>query len=220
MAKFKDLTGKRFGRLTVIRLYNKKQMYRNNKKCGFEYYYLCKCDCGNEKIIRSYALTDNMTKSCGCLHKEVVSAKTREKNIKHGMSKSDLYKKWSGMKSRCYNKKESNYYLYGKRGIKICEEWLNSFESFYNWAINNGYSKGLSIDRINVNGSYEPNNCRWVTWNQQQNNKRTNHYLEYNGQKHTISEWARITGIKRATIWARINISKWTIEKALTKEVL
>jgi hypothetical protein len=220
MAIFKDLTGKKFGRLMVIKLYNKKQMYKNGKKCGFEYYYLCRCDCGNEKVVRSYALTENMTKSCGCLHKEIVRTKTREKNIKHGMSKSDLYKKWSGMKSRCYNKKENNYHIYGQRGIKICAEWVNSFESFYKWAIENGYKKELSIDRINVNGNYEPSNCRWVTWQQQQNNKRTNHFLEYNGQKHTIAEWSKITGIKRQTIWARINNSKWTVEEALTKEVL
>lgn len=219
MGKFQDLTGRRFGRLTVIKLHEKKQQYKNGKKSGFEYYYLCKCDCGNEKIIRSYALTENMTQSCGCLHKEMVSTKTREKIITHGLSRSDLYRKWAGMKSRCYNNKEINFYLYGGRGVKVCEEW-QEFEPFYNWATKNGYKKGLTIDRINVNGDYEPKNCRWATIKEQQNNRRNNHYLTYNGKTHTITEWAEITGIRAKTIMARINKYKWTTKKALTTEVL
>lgn len=126
-------------------------------------------------------------------------------------------RKFSQMKSRCYNSKHKAYKNYGGRGIKIYKEWLENPKKFYNWAINSGYREGLSIDRIDVNGSYEPNNCRWITNLQQQNNKRNSHYLDYNNEKHTIAEWSRITGIPTSTIIDRIR-RKFPIQKILNSE--
>lgn len=121
------------------------------------------------------------------------------------------------MKDRCYNNNNKNYKNYGERGIKVCKEWKESFINFYKWAINNGYEENLTIDRIDVNGNYEPNNCRWLTIKQQQNNKRNNHILWYKNQKHNITKWASITGINRATIYSRLKYG-WPIEKVLLKK--
>lgn len=136
-------------------------------------------------------------------------------NYKHGMRYSRLYNIWRSMKQRCTNPKTVNYHNYGGRGIKVCEEWSSRFMSFRDWAMENGYSDTLSIDRINSNGNYEPSNCRWVSYKAQNNNRRSNKFLELDGQKHTIAEWADITGIKLATIWARLN-SGWSVKDALT----
>lgn len=119
------------------------------------------------------------------------------------------------MKSRCTNTTIKAYKDYGGRGIKVCDEWLNSFEAFYDWAMKNGYADHLSIDRIDVNGNYCPENCRWATRKTQQMNKTNNLLIDFNGEKHTLAEWSEITGINRATIKSRLNAG-WTIEKALT----
>ena len=121
------------------------------------------------------------------------------------------------MKDRCYNSNSKNYKNYGLRNIKVCIEWKNNFINFYDWAINNGYKDNLTIDRIDVNGDYEPSNCRWATVKQQQNNKRNNHVLCYKNEKHNITEWGLILGIKRDTIYNRLRRG-WTVEKALSKK--
>ena len=120
------------------------------------------------------------------------------------------------MKSRCYNPSSTSYKNYGARGITVDAVWEHDFIAFKNWAIENGYSDELTIDRIDVDGNYEPSNCRWATYEQQANNKRNNHLITYNNETHTIAEWSRITGIKYDTIERRINRSKWSVEKALT----
>ena len=147
------MVGEKFGRLTVI------QRSNSNK-----YYFICLCECGNEKEIRKNHLMQGRTKSCGCLN--------RENHIKHNLYKHPLYRIWSGIKTRCYNKNNKDYKNYGARNIKICEEWLNDPKVFIKWALKNGYKKELSIDRINNNGDYEPNNCKWSTAKEQANNKR------------------------------------------------
>ena len=188
---FIDLTGQRFGRLITIKyLYNSK--------------WLCKCDCGNETIVHTQKLKSGHTKSCGCLQKEIASkiwSKTGKKygktngknNIKYkNLPYDNIYKRlmriYGAMKGRCKN---INSYC-NKNNIKICQEWLNDFEAFYNWAINNGYQDNLTIDRINNDGNYEPNNCRWVTIAEQQRNKSTNRFITYNNETHCISEWCKI----------------------------
>lgn len=208
--KEKDLTGKKFGRLTVIKLeYIKKYSYGT-----LAYYYLCKCDCGKYKIVKSNNLKNKHVQSCGCLKKEIVSKKQKI----HGLHKSRIYSIWQGMKSRCYNKNKIEYKNYGARKILVCKEWKENFINFYNWAINNGYKDNLTIDRINNNGNYEPSNCRWVTNKEQSYNRRTNHLICFEGKILTLTEWAKIYNIKPATLWARIKY-KWDIKRALTQKV-
>ena len=196
----KDISGKRYGRLTVL-----SYAYSKNRTT----FWNCKCDCGNETIIRKNSLTNGDTISCGCYRKE----HKHEYGFKHGKSHEKIYNSWAGMKSRCLSKNHSKYKNYGGRGITICEEWLD-FNNFYDWAILNGYKEGLSIDRINVNGNYEPHNCRWSDRKTQMNNKTNNRYIEYGGQIKTITEWASELGIKTETLRYRIFIANWDLKKA------
>lgn len=125
---------------------------------------------------------------------------------------------WADMKRRCNDPSRHNYKDYGGRGISVCEQWSRCFEEFYNWSLSHGYASGLTLDRIDVNGNYEPGNCRWVTPLQQGSNKRNNHILTAsNGESHTIAEWARICGVDRKTIYQRINSLGWSIDKAVTE---
>lgn len=136
------------------------------------------------------------------------------------MSKRDrLNVIYSHMKARCYNKNRWNYQYYGARGIKICDEWKNNYQAFKKWALENGYQDNLSIDRIDVNGNYCPENCRWTTDKEQKNNTRRNHYITYNGKTQSMSKWAEELNISYTVLRARINRSKWSIEKAFTKPV-
>mgnify|MGYP006908855972 CR=1 FL=1 len=202
----KDLTGQRFGNLVVIRPNGK----RFNKKA-----WLCQCDCGNTKIIRSSNLrVDGTTNSCGCYRREI--NKTKKPGYKHGMYRTRIYRIWQGLKWRCYYPTHVSYKYYGGRGITVCKEWLDDFFAFNTWAINNGYNDNLVIDRIDNNGNYEPDNCRWVTMKVQGNNKSNNHLITFNGQTHTLSEWSNITGIKPLTIRARIINYHWSVKDALT----
>lgn len=166
MHNFIDLTGQRFGRLVVIE--------RTTNK-GDHPSWLCRCDCGGEKIVRGSDLKSGHTQSCGCLHKEVVTSILEQRTNKHthGKSRTRLYRIWSAMKSRCFDKKRECFKHYGGRGIAVCIEWKDNFQSFHDWAMANGYEEHLTIDRIDVNGNYEPSNCRWITLEQQQTN-RTN----------------------------------------------
>ena len=135
-------------------------------------YILCKCDCGTEREVQEYNVINGYSKSCGCLKKEVNRDIILNINRTHGKSGTRLHNIWCNMKQRCFNKNASGYYNYGGKGVTVCEDWLN-YESFENWALSNGYDDDLQIDRINVNGNYEPNNCRWVTksFNISQSNK-------------------------------------------------
>lgn len=200
--RLEDLTGRRFGRLVVLE--------RAEGPCKKHTYWKCLCDCGNITITAAQKLKSGSTKSCGCYGRDTAT--------KHGMWKHPLYKTWKNIKSRCNNQNMTAYCCYGGRGIKVCEEWQNDFMAFYSWAIANGYLEGLTIDRIDVNGNYEPSNCRWVTMREQSNNTRRNHLIEYKGETHTISEWARITKINVHTLSNRINRG-WSIERALTEKV-
>lgn len=204
MGKFKDLSGKKINFFTVI---------KRTENQGKKPMWLCKCACGNIKAIRGDNLKNGTIKSCGCYNKQLLIDNKRA--VKHGKRKTRLYCIWEHMKQRCYNKNNYEYYLYGGRNITICEEWRNSFTAFYNWALANGYKEELSIDRINNNENYEPNNCRWATCETQANNRRTNHLIEYNGEIHTIAEWAKITGISERKIYDRYIRDNWSVEKTL-----
>lgn len=175
----------------------------------------CKCDCGNEKDVWSHSLLYGLTKSCGCLQKEVVV----NRNTTHGMAGTRLNRIFSAMKTRCYNESFPEYQNYGGRGIKICDEWLDDPSSFYNWANMSGYMDDLSIDRIDVNGNYCPENCRWSDRTAQANNKTNNIILSYNNETHTMAEWAKIIGIDKQTLKDRIRRYGWSVEDALTKPV-
>jgi len=205
MGKLVNLVGKKFGKLLVV----KRADNRNNSV-----FWLCKCDCGNEVVVRGDSLKQGKTQSCSCLQKEKVKKVCKKNFIKHGLSKSRLSNIWFNIKQRCNNPKSKNYQYYGAKNIQICCEWLE-FKNFYNWAINNGYADNLSIDRIDVNGNYEPLNCRWTDYKIQENNRSNNVVVEYDNEAHTIAEWSRIVGIKYTTLLNRIK-KGWNVEKALT----
>ena len=138
-------------------------------------------------------------------------------NYRHGKRHTRIYNIWRSMRQRCNNPNANRYYRYGGRGIKVCEEWENSFTAFYEWAVAHGYADNLTIERKNPNGDYEPSNCCWETYKKQANNKQNSRYITYNGKTYTLAEWADLTGIKKATIWARLK-KGWDIESALTIE--
>ncbi len=190
MSKRLNLEGKHFGRLTVGRF-----AYVKNGKA----YWRCICDCGNETVVQAKELNNGHTKSCGCLQKDIA----RQHQTKHGYSKTRLYRIWNQMKERCLNPNDSSYQWYGKKGITVCDEWKNNFARFRNWAIQNGYTDDLTIDRIDVYGNYEPSNCRWITMKEQIRNKRTNILVEFNGREMCLADAARLSGISKATLHGR-----------------
>lgn len=151
--------------------------------------WLCECSCKNHNhiITTGEAIRSGHTLSCGCLNKERASSALIKRRTTHGESDTRLFQIWQGIHKRCENKNAYNYYLYGARGISVCEEW-SKYLPFAKWARENGYTDELTIERKNVNGDYDPNNCTWATNKEQQNNKRNNHYITYNNETHTISE--------------------------------
>ena len=208
MNKAFDLKGKKFNRLTVI-------SRQNNYKDGSSKW-LCQCDCGNKVVVLGGHLRSGHTKSCGCLQKEI--CKAIKHKPKHGMAKTKIYKTWNGIKNRTNpnNKNKFSYYKnYSGRNIKICKEWEEDFINFYNWAMANGYKEGLTIDRINNDGNYEPSNCRWVAMKKQQNNKRNNVLIEYNGETHTMAEWNEKLNYSKGLLKNRLR-EGWCIDRALS----
>lgn len=206
-----DLTGERFGRLIVVKFDSTHTSMPSGKK---RTKWLCKCDCGNYVTVMTDNLRRGNTSSCGCISKE----KIVERNFKHGKCHTEIYASWERMKSRCNCTANQHYKDYGGRGIAVCEEWNSDFNAFFEWSLNNGWEPGLTIDRIDVNGSYEPSNCRWVTWDVQCNNKRNTVYLEAFGEKKSIAQWSTEKDIGYKTLAWRVRHG-WSVEDALTLPV-
>lgn len=195
----RDLTGNKFGRLTVL--------YRVSDSIAPSGYktviWRCRCDCGNEVIVRGKCLTGGVSKSCGCFAKELMSQRTS----KHNGFGTRLYSVWNSMRQRCNNPKHHAYQNYGGRGISICNAW-NDFAVFRDWALSTGYAEDaargkFTLDRIDVDGNYTPENCRWADMRTQTNNRRETVHVTYMSETHPLTEWANITGIKYHTLWSR-----------------
>lgn len=162
-------------------------------------------------VVLPYLVKNGHTLSCGCLQKEKLSQASKT----HGQTNSRLYRIYNGMKNRCYNKKQPSYSNYGGRGITICDEWLHSFAVFQSWALANGYSNDLSIDRIDNDKGYSPENCRWATRTEQNENTRNNHLVTIDGETQPLSAWARERGLNYHTVSFRIHQKHMTPEQAL-----
>lgn len=202
MAKFENLEGREFGFWKVI---ERAENHSSTKSAQW----LCECECGTKRIIRASILKSGKSKSCGC-HKN-------DYNRIHGGKGTRLYEIWRHMIYRCENPENQAYEKYGGRGITVCDEW-HDFVCFREWAMENGYKETLSIDRIDNNKGYCPDNCRWATSEMQMNNRRMCNVLEFNGEKLTLSQWAKKTGIPRSTLLNRIKRG-WNIEKVLTEPI-
>jgi hypothetical protein len=192
MSKRIEMLGKKFGKLTVI---EESSQRKGNAIC-----WVCRCDCGNiTKPLNGTLLRSGQVKSCGCL----VIEGNKARNTKHGCRKTRLYSIWANMKRRCYGVHASGYERYGGRGITVCKEWKNDFQAFYDWAMSHGYSDGLTIDRIDVNGNYEPSNCRWETLQNQQRNRRNTILIEDNGELKTVLQLSQEKGISKDILYRR-----------------
>lgn len=231
MGRLVDLTGQRFGKLVVLGRTENRITPKGKSLVRWK----CQCDCGRETDSDSWSLTHGKKTSCGCTAHDLLSASMRRTHERHpeiaknfksiitknGESQTRLYKIWRGMKSRCNDVGCAGYKNYGGRGIRVCEEWERDFLSFKEWALSHGYVQDAqkyqcTIDRIDVDGDYCPENCRWATFKEQQRNRRTNHRVTYNDETHTISEWAKILGVSPNTLYSRLGWLGWTAEQALS----
>ena len=211
--------GDKFGKLTVI---SKASDYINPNSGNCIKRWLCKCECGNTTIVRDNDLKRGITKSCGCL----IIEQLKKRNSTHLLSNTLLYREYSSMIQRCYNPNNIRYPEYGQRGIQVCREWYNSdykkgfdpecINIFYNWAINNGYKEGLTIDRINVNGNYEPSNCRWIPKEYQAHNRRNSIKINLNGEIYDIGQISSILGIDYMFLYHRLKKNNWDLSSLFT----
>lgn len=165
--------------------------------------WLCECSCGSIKSVLGSSLRNGRSRSCGCLRRQM----RKESATVHGKSNTKLYNIWRGMRQRCGAAYSHAFKWYGQRGIAVCKEW-DEFETFYKWSMENGYSEGLSLDRINNDGDYEPDNCRWTAQETQSRNRSNNINITYNGETHCLWDWAKITGIKPGTLYYRYHAGK------------
>lgn len=199
--------GQKFNRLTVIE--------PQRTKSG-QFGWLCQCECGNTTVTTASKLTSGHTKSCGCYAKEV-SIENGKKPKKHGLAHvggkaTRLYRVWTHIRVRCNNPNTENFQYYGERGVKVCDEW-NDYKTFHDWALSHGYRDDLTIDRIDVNGDYSPENCRWTTIKEQNRNKRTTLKCFFNGQVMLLKDVSNVSGINYQTL--RYHLKKGDIETYL-----
>lgn len=200
-SRYEDITGRRFNHLTVIRFLS------HEERKSPHYNWLCKCDCGNLVHANAAKLKNGTQKSCGCL-KEEVKQKIADLNRKYQFTDKRLYGVYKAMLNRCYDERERSFHNYGGRGIEVCPEWQgeHGYDAFSEWALKAGYVVGgkrgvYTLERKDVNGNYEPSNCCWITNKKQQNNRRDNRRITYNGETHTIAEWAEICNRSYSTIY-------------------
>jgi len=191
MSHFIDLTGQKFGRWNVIR-------YSHHR--GGKSIWVCQYDCGTVREVQGCHMRAGRSRSCGCLEHELLM----ERNTTHGKNKTPLHYLWLGVKDRCYNKNDKAYKNYGGRGITVCDEWRTNFLAFESWALKNGYQKGLTLDRIDNEKGYSPDNCRFADRITQANNKRSNHRLTVNGRTQTVMQWAKEMGLNESVIRNRL----------------
>lgn len=219
MKEVKDRTGEKIGRLTIIRRADDRFDSRGKSRI----YWLCECECGTIKEVRGDSLNGNHTVSCGCFHKDQVSKahiETRASQNTYGESRERIHNIWYLMKYRCEDPTSPAYHNYGGRGIKLCEEWADEVQGYFRfkeWALNNGYDETLTIDRIDNNGNYSPENCRWADDYIQRNNRRNNIQIEYGGRVQTLSQWARELGVPMKNLHNRIRVLGWDVERAFTQ---
>jgi len=203
MGKPIDMTGQRYGRLSVI------EMAGHNKHR--QRLWRCVCDCGETTEVLGFLLRQEQTQSCGCLQREAIG----NVNKKHGKSKSQIWSIHRSMMDRCYLRTSSAFKNYGGRGIAVCKRW-HDFENFY--ADMGDKPKGMTLERVDNDGSYTPDNVRWASYKDQANNRRCNVVLEFQGRKQTMQQWSDEMGLKIQTVWARLNRG-WSVDRALTEEV-
>lgn len=209
MDKSKDMSGLRFGRWSVISM--------AGKNSGGTALWLCRCSCGTERAVRGTELRYGQSMSCGCLNKEITRSVCIERNTTHGLSKTREYKIWKSMIARCHKKSNSSYPSYGGRGIVVCATWRKSFEAFIGDM--GKCPDGLQIERIDNNGPYSKENCRWASRIEQCSNTRRNRYIKFGGKTLTVSEWSRQLGITQMALWKRLNRGM-PLKRALTKGAL
>lgn len=200
------MIGKKSGRLTVASYHGKS--YKGNM-------WNCTCECGQTSTVATRDINSQNVKSCGCLKSDIL-IKRNKSMATHNKTNTRIYRIWSNIKYRCCNEDSKDYIDYGLRGITLCDEWLNDFESFYNWSMENGYREDLTIDRIDNDLGYSPDNCRWVSMKVQNNNTRKNINITVGGITKTASEWADTTGINSKTIIYRFK-NGWDEDRLLIK---
>lgn len=205
MAVCKDLIGMKFNMLTVEA--------RGKNLPGGTATWICRCDCGKLTTATSYSLTSGGKKSCGCL-------RYASKNYTHRQTKTDIHNKWLSMKQRCFDKNHGSYAKYGALGITVCDEWKNNFIAFCNWSYENGYKEGMSLDRIDNSKGYSPDNCRWVTWKGQCNNRRSNLKITYRGKTQNLRQWCDELSLNYQLVHQRMKKCGMSFEEAITKPLM
>lgn len=214
-----QMIGKKYGNLYVSNFAYEKPVFdqKRNRVSKRLYFVKCRCDCGNEKIINAETIRRHQVISCGCSIKQRLKSGL---HIKHGQTNTRLYRIWCKMKNRCYDSKCADFQYWGGKDIKLCSEWKNNFNNFYDWAMNNGYKENLTIDRIDGNKDYCPDNCRWATPKEQANNTKRNRLIFYKNQTKTLAQWCDFFGMRYGLIRDRIDRYHWTFDKAITTKVL
>ena len=203
MSKFIDMTGQRYNRLTVVEIVEGSAPVKS--------YWKCVCDCGNVTFVSGANLRSGAVKSCGCLRKDIKTT------LRHNMTGTRLYNVWASMKNRCYNPNQASYKNYGGRGIHMCEDWRKTPDKFFEWAMGSGYSDDLTIERIDVDKDYCPENCKWIPFNTQQSNRTSCRSFTHDGRTQNLTDWCKELGLQYKQIHNRIYKLGWTFERAISE---